>query len=273
MMDSMLKKALASAGAGRRGMMAGLLENLFEKYKDQFVTILRREVEAIARAEAQRVIDVVRAQDWDHYHSILYAAHGTAVRESAELAVRRMPKAQSFGHPHETLRYALSLAPSGGLTLEFGVYSGTTLRIIAEARKGHGPVYGFDSFEGLPEAWRTEFPQGAFAVGELPQVDGAELVKGWFDQTLPGFMESHPGVVDFLHVDCDLYSSTKTVLDLVGPMLRPGSVVMFDEFFNYPGWQQHEFKAWNEFLERTGMQCVYEAYTVSNEQVVARIVA
>lgn len=251
----------------------GLIQKLFDSYKDQFVALLRREVESIARAEAQRVIDVVRGHDWDRYHSILHEAHALALRDSAQFTLQNMPKARSFPLPHDTLRHALSLAPSGGMTLEFGVYSGTTLRIIAESRKGQGLVYGFDSFEGLPEAWRTDFQKGAFAVDELPKVDGAELVKGWFDQTLPAFLERHPGFVDFLHVDCDLYSSTKTVFDLVGPRLRPGSVVLFDEFFNYPGWQQHEYKAWNEFLEQTGLHCTYEAYTVCSEQVVARIVS
>jgi hypothetical protein len=62
------------------------------------------------------------------------------------------------------------------------------------------------------------------------------------------------------------------VLEQVGPRLLPGSVVIFDEFFNYPGWQKHEFRAWQEYLERTGAQITYEAYTVDNEQVVARIV-
>lgn len=94
---------------------------------------------------------------------------------------------------------------------------------------------------------------------------------GWFDDTLPGFVAEHPGPVSFLHVDGDLYSSTKTIFDLVGPRLRVGSVIIFDEFFNYPGWEKHEFRAWEEFLASSGTEFTYEAYTMNNEQVVARI--
>lgn len=273
MTDRELNKMVGMENRRRRGMGAGLIEKLFDGFKNQLVALLRQEMADIARAEAQRVIDAMRGLDYDHYHSILHASHAAALRESAELVVRCMPNARAFYAPNDTLRHALSLAPSGGMALEFGVYSGSTLRIIAESRKGLGQIHGFDSFEGLPETWRTDFPKGTFATDQLPTVEGAELVKGWFDQTLPAFLESHPGPVDFLHVDCDLYSSTKTVFDLVGPRLRPGSIVMFDEFFNYPSWQQHEYKAWLEFLERTGLKCVYECYTVNNEQVAARIVA
>jgi len=55
--------------------------------------------------------------------------------------------------------------------------------------------------------------------------------------------------------------------------LRVGSVVIFDEFFNYPGWRAHEYRAWEEFLAESGVEAVYEAYTSNNEQVVARLTA
>lgn len=119
------------------------------------------------------------------------------------------------------------------MALEFGVASGNTLRTIARARGGR-EVYGFDSFDGLPEAWLNGMPAGAFARDDLPDVPGAELVVGLFADSLPGFLENHPGHIDFLHVDGDLYSSAKTVLDLCGPRLRAGSIVHFDEFFNFP---------------------------------------
>jgi predicted O-methyltransferase YrrM len=132
-------------------------------------------------------------------------------------------------------------------------------------------VYGFDSFQGLPEAWRPGFPADTFAVGDLPDIPGAELVVGTFDDTLPGFVEQHPGPVDFLHVDCDLYSSTKTVLHHVGPRLHPGSIVVFDEYFNYPGWQDHEHRAWLEHVGQTGLRFEYAGYTVDHEQVIVRV--
>jgi hypothetical protein len=104
-------------------------------------------------------------------------------------------------------------------------------------------------------------------------VAGAELVVGWFDETLPDFLKAHGEHVDFLHIDSDLHSSAKTVLELVGPRLCVGSVIEFDEYFNYPGWQEHEHKAWQEYVVATGIQYRYEAYCYEECQVTVRITA
>jgi predicted O-methyltransferase YrrM len=222
------------------------------------------------RAETRRIYDRVIEFEIRTRRDVVYAADRQASLDSAEFVRKHMQAAPRFADPHRTLEHALSLAPTGGLALEFGVAGGSTLKIIAAARETG--VYGFDSFQGLPEAWRTDFPVGAFSVEGLPDVAGAELVVGWFSDTLPEFLERHPDEpVDFVHVDGDLYSSAKTVLDLVGPRLRPGSVLVFDEFFNFPGWQDHEYRAWQEYLDRTGTPVVYEGYSYNNEQVIVRI--
>jgi predicted O-methyltransferase YrrM len=230
---------------------------------------IRDELRQEVRHEGQRVLDRIGEFETHGRRDITYAADQAAIRESYEFIAEHMPDAPRFADPRATLEYALSLASVGGLALEFGVYQGTTLKIISSAR--NGGVYGFDSFEGLPEDWRIGFPAGTFTVEGLPDVPGAELVVGWFDDTLPGFLADHEGPVDFLHVDGDLYSSAKTVLELVGPRLHPGSVIVFDEFFNFPGWQRHEFKAWIEYVKKTGMAFSYEGYTHNNEQVIVRL--
>lgn len=232
---------------------------------------LREQIRDRLREEVDRGVDFGRAAEMRSRRDIFAAGEREAALESARLVRDVMPRAVPLPHPHETLRHALSLSPKGGLALEFGVYTGATLGTIAEVRDD-GAVYGFDSFKGLPEHWRSGFPEGAFDAEGLPEVAGAELVVGWFGEVLPGFLADHQGSVDFLHVDCDIYSSTKKVLEMVGPRLRPGSVVLFDEYFNYPGWQHHEYLAWQEHAERTGIKFNYEAYTIDNEQVVVRIV-
>jgi hypothetical protein len=163
----------------------------------------------------------------------------------------------------DVLRDALGRAEVPGLTLEFGVATGFTLRELVQHRK---PVYGFDSFEGLPESWRAGYREGAFAQS-APQIEGAELVVGWFDQTLPGFLEDHQGPISFVHMDADLYSSTKTIFDLAFDRFVPGSVIVFNEYFNYPGWQQHEHKAFLEFLDAYPGGFEYLNYNAIHEQV------
>jgi hypothetical protein len=238
------------------------------------VAELRRQVPAETGGQAERVVERVIEHISHVEHRVRrdleFAGETEAAQRSAAFVRDHMKAARPFPSPHSTLEHGLSLAPEGGLALEFGVYSGTTLKIIAQARGGES-VYGFDSFEGLPEVWRSGYPAGTFDMDSLPDVPGAELVVGWFDDVLPGFLEAHPGPVDLLHVDCDLYSSTKTVLELVGPRLRPGSIVVFDEYFNYSGWQEHEHRAWLEHVEATGLKFEYLAYTVDHEQVVVKV--
>lgn len=227
----------------------------------------------VVTPEIDRVVGAVREFELRSRRDLFAAGEREATGSSALFVRKEMTNASLLHDPIATLEHGLSLAPSHGMALEFGVYSGKTLRVIAENRPAGG-VYGFDSFEGLPEAWRPGFPAGTFGTGMLtgiPQVTGAELVIGWFHDTLPEFLAQHPEPVAFLHLDADLYSSTKTVLEQVGPRLFPGSVVVFDEFFNYPGWQDGEFRAWQEFVAASGWQFSYEAFTVDNEQVVVRL--
>jgi hypothetical protein len=224
------------------------------------------------RGQADRLLESASQVEHRARRDLSFAGEAEAALLSAGFVRQHMPAARPFPSPHSTLEHALTLAPQGGMALEFGVYAGTTLKIIATARGGEA-VYGFDSFEGLPETWRSGYPAGTFGVESLPDVPGSELVVGWFDDVLPGFMAEHPGPVDFLHVDCDLYSSAKTVLDLVGPRLRAGSIVVFDEYFNYPGWQEHEHRAWMEYVELKGLRFGYEGYTVDHEQVIVKVTA
>jgi hypothetical protein len=160
----------------------------------------------------------------------------------------------------DILGWASDAATVDGLICEFGVFEGRTLRQLATLNPGR-PVWGFDSFEGLPEDFPGA-PKGDFDVGgrlppDLPA--NAHCVPGWFDQTLPGFVAAHPGPLRLLHIDCDLYSSTRTVFEHLGPRLVPGSIILFDEYFNYIGWKDHEHKAWTEYAEQRGLRFRYAA--------------
>ncbi|QHS59712.1 class I SAM-dependent methyltransferase [Chitinophaga agri] len=166
---------------------------------------------------------------------------------------------------HDTAISHIQIA--NGLILEFGVFSGSTINHIAT----HLPdtsIFGFDSFEGLPEFWRDGFSKGHFALNQLPTVaPNVTLVKGWFDQTLPDFKAKYDQPVAYLHIDCDLYSSTKTIFDLLKDNIVEGTVIVFDEYFNYPGWMQGEFRAFREFLEETKKSYKYLVYNRMHEQV------
>lgn len=155
-------------------------------------------------------------------------------------------------------------APQFGHVLEFGVASGATvirLGITAPWRN----VWGFDSFEGLPEDWDRGndmvVPAGAFTTEKsLPQVPpNVRLVPGWFEETLPGWLNEHPGNIAFLHVDVDVYSAAHFVLETLNDRIIPGTVIVFDDLGMwsslqkgdpglYPKWDQHEWRALMEWL-------------------------
>ena len=173
------------------------------------------------------------------------------------------------GQRKDYYRYVLEKAPQNGLWLEFGVSEGTTATTLCRYRRGI--VYGFDSFEGLPEDWDTGgqdgvFKKGSFSVSQskinkmMDKIDNLSLVVGLFEETLPRFLSEHKDNCALIHIDCDLYSSTKTVLDHLEPRIVPGTVIMFDEIHFYPNYAKHEYRAFEEFLKRTGMKVEWVAH-------------
>jgi hypothetical protein len=139
-----------------------------------------------------------------------------------------------------------------GLYLEYGVFQGESISKVSNIMPNAWVLYGFDSFEGLPEKWREGFDKGSFTLnGNIPKLqDNISLVKGWFENTIPEWIISHQKYtrVDILHIDCDLYSSTKTILYNLDYLIKPEhTIIVFDELINYPGYEDHEIKALYEY--------------------------
>ena len=162
-----------------------------------------------------------------------------------------------------------------GLIIELGVCTGKTINFLA-ALNPYQTIYGFDSFEGLPEDWiRNDkiIPKGTFGFknqGEFPPVlKNVSLIKGSFDYSIDYFLRSLVTLqpIALLHVDSDLYSSAITALTKLEALILPGTVIIFDEFYNYPGFENHEFKAFQEFLVRNNFRANYLAYNIYHEQV------
>lgn len=174
----------------------------------------------------------------------------------------------------QLFRHALrEVEHQGGLFLEFGVYKGDSINRLADL-KPEVRWQGFDSFVGLPETWTLGSRKGAFSLGgELPPVrQNVKLTKGFFGDTLPPFVVAHRGAtIAFLHVDCDLHSSTLAVLTQLAPLLQPGSVILFDEFFNYAGWQDGEYKAFMEFVAASDASFEYIGYVRTGGQVAVKL--
>ena len=175
-----------------------------------------------------------------------------------------------LGTNTKTIELALAQAKLEGLVLEFGVYNGKSIRNIASIVNTE--VHGFDSFEGIPENWNDE-PSGSYSAnGELPVVpSNVTLHQGWFEDTLPKFIKENSSPIRFMNIDCDLYSSTKTIFDLLGLQVVPGTVIVFDEFIGYKSWKDDEFKAFQEAVDQYQWRYEILSFSFATKQVALKI--
>jgi len=190
---------------------------------------------------------------------------------------QEMQGAKALPSDAEVLRYASDQVTVDGTYVELGTGLARTTNFIA-ALNPHKTIYTFDSYLGHPAEWDKGdkvFPKDFFAwpAGkDLPRfLLNVQLMKGWFVDTLPNFLllEDHP--IAFLHIDCEIYESSAQGLDILGPKIVDGTIILFDEFYNYPNFRNHEYKAFQEFLKRYSFRAEYLAYNPEHEQVAVRV--
>jgi hypothetical protein len=192
--------------------------------------------------------------------SIYNMAHWKAMESSLLYIESNMPTVCMLENRTQLLDYAVKRVSVKGTCAEFGVLEGESINYLARKLP---EIYGFDSFEGLKEDWKGIFAKGHFDLkGKMPKVaKNVHLIKGWFHETVPEFLKQHPEPFAFAHIDSDTFEAAEIVLNLIGPQFVPGTVLVFDEFFGYRRWELGEFKAWNDYVERTGTEFEYLALT------------
>lgn len=138
--------------------------------------------------------------------------------------------------------------------------------------------FAFDSFEGLPalteeDAKSQDFQQGQYACSESQFLEiitkagvpssVTRIVPGWFSdscnaQTIQTHAIKKAAVV---WIDCDLYSSTKTVLEFITPLLQDGTILIFDDWFSYKGSPYAgEQKAFYEWIKSISSRFTAQEY-------------
>ena len=200
----------------------------------------------------------------------------TALATNASTASINMDRRRHIGSAISFVPSELMNDPSA-LRLEFGVRNGGMMHFMSTL-KSHSSSSaaatlhwdGFDSFQGMPkessrEAGGLGWTTGKYAVTRLPTVPAhVRLHAGWFNDTLPPFLDSPvgSGVVAFAHMDADIYSSTFTVLDALAARcrLRVGSVLAFDEIFGPPKIQLQEMRALQETAAAYGLEWRFITY-------------
>lgn len=161
--------------------------------------------------------------------------------------------------------------------VECGVAAGNNFGAMLSAGR-YG--WGFDSFEGIP--WAGEFDEQQPGIGEIPKIkegrssgvsahtlenvvldltkwgfkpEQYQLVKGWFEDTLPGCSVKQIAV---LRLDGDLYESTYTSLENLLPKLSIGGFLIIDDW-NLAGCRQ----AFSDYVRKT--RAAFELEVVFSE--------
>lgn len=218
--------------------------------------------------------------------------------EILDAVKNKTPRVHEWDYHKTYLTACTNAVKVDGLWLEFGVYRGRTITAIAQNTTNI--IYGFDSFEGLPEFWDVDNPEGVYSLGGTiplgaiagsndqnpgmydksptqviqPWPANVNLIKGLFGDSLPPFLEKCKEPVAFVNIDSDLYSSAKTVLDLLEDRFQDGTILTFDELCDYPTYREHEIKAFAEFLLKTGFdyECLYHQNLGTYSQACFKII-
>jgi hypothetical protein len=149
----------------------------------------------------------------------------------------------------------------GGSYLEFGLYRGATFAHFYHAFRRHHlkmPMFGFDSFRGLPtadgadaDAGFRRYEEGYFACSETElrselqrrrvPATAYTLIGGFYQHSLRPALYARPGLVPsaVVMVDCFYYESTRLALRFVTPTLQNGTVLMCNSYFRFKGHPDH----------------------------------
>jgi predicted O-methyltransferase YrrM len=196
-----------------------------------------------------------------------------ALESSADYIEKNGSHAVIFKSRTQLWSFALNQVTLSGIYAEFGVSWGKSITYFAKRLQPGRIIFGFDSFYGLKEDFSgTHFTKGAFTTkGVLPKVPkNVVLNKGWFGETLPGFLLKNLESFSFIHLDADTYESTKEVLDLIKDRITSGTIIVFDEYIGVPNWYNNEHKAWSEFIAATKLEYKYIAF--SSQSIALRII-
>lgn len=146
---------------------------------------------------------------------------------------------------------ALSFNGISGDYLEFGSWGGMTFALAYHESRRFGSqckLWSFDSFQGLPDqaVAEDEHPQWqkgtmSTSLQEFKSICRRQKVPASDYRVIPGYYEDTIGIdvsskdlphdVALAYIDCDLYSSTKTVLEFLSNRLKNGMIVAFDDYY------------------------------------------
>ena len=211
--------------------------------------------------------------------TLRYLLYERSIFDSLDFISQNMEYCQVFETREALYKWTIERSNPEGMILEFGVHNGHSINAIAKMTDKI--IHGFDSFEGLPDdGIIPSYNDGAVKwykgkmnnYGLMPKVEkNVILHKGWFEDTLPIFYKKKKEKISIMHIDCDIYSSTKTIFNHSISYLESGSIIIFDEYLNYEGWQKNEHRALIEFASKFNIKYEFIAYSYLGGAVIKLI--
>lgn len=159
-----------------------------------------------------------------------------------------------------------------GCIVECGVWRGGMSAGMANIMGNERAYYLFDSFEGLPPAkeidgaaalaWQKDVNSPSYYANCKAEMEWAEkamkksgvpkyeLVKGWFDKTIPGYKFNSEIAV--LRLDGDWYDSTMVCLENLFPKVIKGGLIILDDYYLWDGCTKavHDYLSGNSLPAR-----------------------
>ena len=99
--------------------------------------------------------------------------------------------------------------------------------------------------------------------------DNVIPIVGWIQDTLPKFLNEKQPKICFIHMDVDTYQSSKFILEKIKPFLINNSIILFDEIYNFEGWDVGEYKALKEVFNDDEFQFI--SFSVDTAQAAIKI--
>jgi hypothetical protein len=136
--------------------------------------------------------------------------------------------------------------------IQFGVSSGHSARKIVTHLPKSNRLFLLDSFKGLPSDWnKGKMKKGTFSNAVIPSFKekNVYIIQSLFKDAYDK-LKAYGINITFAHIDCDLYESAVDALKLIEWYFYKECYLLFDEFYNYPEYEKHEYKAFFEFTKK-----------------------
>lgn len=174
--------------------------------------------------------------------------------------ITNVPDGDMLKAKESLMKYASSLVGDKPINyLEFGVRKGISFNwALKHFQNPQSLFYGFDTFEGLPETWvsqwggsKNPYTGERYLKGKMkaaiPSVEDerGSFYKGLFQDTLPNFLKNtNISGRKYINIDSDIYTGALFVLTVIHFHLEKGDFIYFDEFHD----TMNEFAAFNDYI-------------------------